>query len=233
VPLFETEPPVLVRERVTSGYRGPRKKVLIVDDITENRALIADFLRGLDFTTSEAADGSAGIALAQAERPDLIVMDNVMPVMSGVEATRRLREQAAFRELPIIAISASASAEDRQRSQAAGVNAFLLKPVDFSELLAQIAGLLDLTWTYQDEDPAGADTDRTGATLVVPPAHEMQELHRLAMVGNMREIRRRAAQLASVDARYGGFADELDRLAQAYQSNAIRRFVEQYMASGG
>jgi hypothetical protein len=61
----------------------------------------------------------------------------------------------------------------------------------------------------------------------------MQELHRLAMVGNMREIRRRAAQLASTDARYSGFADELDRLAQGYQSNAIRRFVEQHMPSGG
>ncbi len=61
----------------------------------------------------------------------------------------------------------------------------------------------------------------------------MHELHRLAMVGNMREIRRRAAHLASQDERLRPFASELDRLAQGYQSNAIRRFVEEHMTSGG
>ena len=123
-----------------------------------------------------------------------------------------------------------ARTEDRALSLAAGVDAFLLKPIDFPELLNQIETLLQLTWTYKDEDEVAIGTGPTAALpLVAPPAPEMRELHRLAMVGNMREIRRRAAQLGGMDARYAGFAGELDRLAQGYQSNAIRRFVEQHM----
>ena len=78
-------------ERTVTGYRGPRKKVLVIDDVPENRALIIDYLEPLDFMVSEAADGRAGIEAAQVVRPDLILMDNVMPVMNGLEATRRLR----------------------------------------------------------------------------------------------------------------------------------------------
>jgi PAS domain S-box-containing protein len=150
VPALEAAPAAAPRERVVTGYRGPRKKVLIVDDVTENRALVADFLKSLDFTLAEAADGNAGLEQARAVRPDLILMDNVMPVMSGLEATRRLRQQAALAHTPIIAISASVSRADRERSLAAGVDAFLQKPIDFNDLLNNIAGLLKLSWTYED-----------------------------------------------------------------------------------
>jgi len=230
MPTLEADVPAPPRERVTTGYRGPRKKVLIVDDIAENRRLVADFLRSLDFTLAEAGDGRDGLAQAEASPPDLILMDNVMPVMGGVEATRLLREQPAFRNVPIIAISASAAPADRERSLAAGVDAFMLKPIDFAELLLHIEGLLQLSWTYQDEEQGGTGAGGGTAPLVAPPAEEMHELHRLAMVGNMREIRRRAAQLGKLEERYRPFAVELDRLAQGYQSNAIRRFVEQHMA---
>jgi len=151
VPVLDAEPIAAPRERVVTGYRGPRKKVLIVDDVAENRALVVDFLKSLDFAMAEAADGSAGLEQASAVRPDLILMDNVMPVMSGLEATRRLREQQAFANVPIIAVSASASRADRERSLAAGVNAFLHKPIDFNDLLRDIGALLNLTWTYEGD----------------------------------------------------------------------------------
>jgi len=151
LPVLEAAPAAAPRGRVVTGYRGPRKKLLIVDDVAENRALVVDFLKSLDFKLAEAADGDAGIEQARAVQPDLILMDNVMPVMSGLEATRRLRQQPAFTRVPIIAVSASASRADRERSLAAGVDAFLHKPIDFNDLLNNIAGLLKLTWTYQDD----------------------------------------------------------------------------------
>ena len=143
------------RERVVTGYEGPRKKVLIVDDMAANRSLIADFLRSLDFSLGEAEDGMTGIERARATKPDLILMDSVMPVMNGLEATRRLRAEPALQSIPIITISASASPVDRQRSLAAGVDDFLNKPIDFHELLEKIGSLLQLRWTYGNVDGVG------------------------------------------------------------------------------
>ncbi|TMH11647.1 MAG: PAS domain S-box protein [Betaproteobacteria bacterium] len=150
LPVVETAAVSTSRSRVVTGYEGPRKKVLVADDIAENRALVVDFLRMLDFATAEAANGVAALIEARAFVPDLILMDNVMPLMGGVEATRRLREDRDFDAVPIIAVSASASQTDRERSLAAGVNAFLHKPVDFDELLKAMQSLLRVTWTYRD-----------------------------------------------------------------------------------
>jgi len=231
LPLVETAAAMAPRERVVTGYEGPRKKILIVDDIAENRALMVDYLGMLDFATGEASDGRAGLEQARAMQPDLILMDNVMPVMSGLEATRRLRQQEAFANVPIIAVSASASQADRERSLAVGVDAFLHKPIDFNELLKSIRSLLQVTWTYKDDNPPASGANAPGA-LLPPPREEMEVLHRLAMMGNMREIRARAAHLAALDARYAPFAMELNRLALGYQSSAIRRFVEQHLDGG-
>jgi CheY-like chemotaxis protein len=74
--------------------------------------------------------------------------------MSGLEAARRLRGHPALRDVPIIAISASASSADRKRSLAAGVDAFLNKPIDLDELLDHVATLLQLTWVHSGEADA-------------------------------------------------------------------------------
>jgi PAS domain S-box-containing protein len=151
LPVVEAAPAVVPRGRVVTGYRGPRKRLLVVDDVAENRALVVDFLKSLDFTMVEAADGQACLEQARKVHPDLILMDNVMPVMSGLEATRQLRQQPALARVPIVAISASATRADRERSLAAGVDAFLHKPIDFNDLLDNIGGLLNLTWTYKED----------------------------------------------------------------------------------
>ena len=126
-------------ERVATGYDGVRKKVLVVDDVAENRMLLVDMLRPLGFLTFEAANGKEGLERAQELMPDLIVMDNVMPVMSGLESTRRLRELPAFKQVPVIAISASASQDDRANAVAAGATDFVTKPFRATQLL----GLLE------------------------------------------------------------------------------------------
>ncbi|HEX6708255.1 MAG TPA: PAS domain S-box protein [Albitalea sp.] len=227
VGVLPTEAVDTPRQRAVAGYRGPRKRVLVVDDVLENRALIGDYLRPLDFTVGEAVDGEAGVELARTMRPDLILMDNVMPVMSGLEATRRLRQDPDVRGVPIIAISASASQNDRDRSFAAGADAFLHKPIDFDELLRHMAALLQLSWVYEAEDEKPAP-----GSMVLPPREHMQALHHLAMMGNMREIRQHAAQIAEMDSRYRPFADKLDRMAQGFESGAIRRFVEMHLRQG-
>jgi CheY-like chemotaxis protein len=155
---FEIELPVAqarvvqdAADAIVIGYCGPRRKVLVADDVPANRALVASFLKSLDFTLAEAGDGLQAIEMAQALHPDLIVMDNRMPVMGGLEATRSLREHAEFARVPIIAISASAAPADRERTLSAGADAFLAKPLDLDELLMQIGPLMKLQWVYPDE----------------------------------------------------------------------------------
>ncbi|HMC16130.1 MAG TPA: ATP-binding protein, partial [Albitalea sp.] len=125
-----------IEDRVAIGYDGVRKKVLVVDDVPENRSLLVDMLRPLGFLVFEAADGLQGLERAETVRPDVILMDNVMPVMSGLEATRRLREMPALKDVPVLTISASATQDDRDSARAAGATDFVTKPLRATQLLA-------------------------------------------------------------------------------------------------
>ena len=214
--------------KTVTGYAGPRKKVLLVDDIAENRAVVADLLTPLGFDVTEAANGCEGVELAQRVRPDLILMDVAMPELDGLEATRLLRQQEAFREVPIIATSASVSASDSEQSLAAGMNAFLPKPLDADKLLDQMARLLRLEWIYA---PTKARSERDALPLVIPPVKEMEVLYRLARLGNMRDIMAYADRLASQDECYRPFTDNLSALAKSYQSQAVLRLVEEHRQS--
>jgi signal transduction histidine kinase/ActR/RegA family two-component response regulator len=131
VPAETAKPP----ERVAVGYEGERKTVLVVDDVPQNRTLLIDMLRPLGFSVVEAQDGRDGLERAKALQPDLILMDNVMPVMDGLEATRRLREVPALQGVPVFSISASAGIDGPQRALEAGANAFLTKPFRAAQLL--------------------------------------------------------------------------------------------------
>jgi CheY-like chemotaxis protein len=147
---FELTLPLVQREaapapeRIVIGYEGARKTVLVIDDVTLNRELLMDMLRPLGFDTVEARDGLEGLERAQALLPNLILMDNLMPVMDGLEATRRLRKLPTLKDVPVIAISASAAADGEERALQAGASAFLKKPFRANQLLTLIEQLLGL-----------------------------------------------------------------------------------------
>ncbi|MDR7296380.1 signal transduction histidine kinase [Pelomonas aquatica] len=125
-------------------YPGPPRRVLVVDDVAANRTLMCDFLTNAGFEVAQASDGSELLAAARRFRPDLIVMDSVMPSVDGVEATRRLRQDAELGGVPVIAVSASATAEHRAACLQAGVNVFLTKPVSLEALRGHIGEQLGL-----------------------------------------------------------------------------------------
>jgi len=216
-------------EGVITGYAGPRRTILVVDDVAENRAVVVDLLGQLGFEMVQAANGREGLEQAHARQPDLILMDMVMPEMDGLEATRRLRQLPALKDLPIVAISASATGSDEDKCLAAGANAFIPKPIDLGRLLRQVAALLKLDWIYALPAAGPPREPQAVEPLVIPPVEEMEILRRLAQVGNMRDILRHAAHLAELDARYRPFADQLRLLAKGYQSKSILSLVERYL----
>jgi signal transduction histidine kinase/ActR/RegA family two-component response regulator len=158
VPYAEQKPTSSAPRRLPTGYAGPRRAVLVVDDVPANRGVLRDALTLLDFTLIEAENGEQGVQKAIEVQPDLVMMDNFMPVMDGLEATRRIRQVEGLKQVPIIAISASAATVDKERALQSGANAFLPKPVDLQELLRLVSRLLDLTWVY--ETPAGDERPR-------------------------------------------------------------------------
>ncbi|TAK84016.1 MAG: response regulator [Aquabacterium sp.] len=133
-----------------TGYAGVRRKVLVVDDVQANRAMLADLLRPLGFQTLEAADGQQALDVLRAnDGVDLVFMDQAMPVMDGMEATRRIRALPGGDRLPVIALSAHASNVDRNDALGAGADAFVSKPFARNVLLEQVGRLLKLEWVRE------------------------------------------------------------------------------------
>jgi len=117
-------------------------KILLVEDNEMNRDMLSRRLIRRGFDVVLAVDGEEGIASANAEKPDLILMDMSLPVLDGWEATRRLKAAAATREIPILGLTAHSMANDRERVLEAGCDDYDTKPVDLPRLLAKIEALL-------------------------------------------------------------------------------------------
>jgi signal transduction histidine kinase len=130
------------------GYLGERRRILVTDDVPANRAVLVAMLGALDFHVIEAANGWDTLKEVVRARPDLILIDLAMPLMDGWETIRGLRRTPEGAEVPVIATSASTTAEVESSSRAAGANAFVGKPMQESTLLQVIATLLQLEWLY-------------------------------------------------------------------------------------
>jgi two-component system, cell cycle response regulator DivK len=111
------------------------KTILYVEDNAPNRMIVRDLLKRTTYTLIEADDGEAGVAMALARRPDLILMDIQLPKISGLEAIRRLRAESATAATPIIAITSFALSGDDQKVKQAGATAYLTKPYSPFDLL--------------------------------------------------------------------------------------------------
>ena len=118
------------------------KTILYVEDNEMNRQIVRDLLKRTTYKLIEAYDGEAGVAKALEARPDLILMDIQLPKISGLEATRRLRAEAATAATPIIAITSFALSGDEQKAKEAGATAYLAKPYSPRDLMALIRRIL-------------------------------------------------------------------------------------------
>ena len=118
------------------------KTILYVEDNEMNRQLVRDLLKRTAYQLVEAHDGEAGVAKALEIRPDLILMDIQLPKISGMEAMRRLRAEAATAGTPIIAITSFALSGDDQKAKEAGATAYLAKPYSPRDLMALIRKIL-------------------------------------------------------------------------------------------
>ncbi len=235
---FEAEFPVVdmiienqetVRPKIT-GYSGKPQHVLVVDDKLDNRMVLLHLLEPLGFKVTLAEDGKDGVDQACELHPDLILLDLVMPVMTGFEAIKKIRHTQELKETPVIAISASTVDMDQKKSGAMGFNAFLLKPVRVSKLFALMETFLSIDWVYE-EIPAeeAASAPQAEREFVPPPQEKLEELYECAILGKMRQIREHATQLETLDGCYTPFARRLRELAKEFEKKQIIDLIKGYM----
>jgi len=114
------------------------ERILVVEDNDKNLKLARDLLEWAGFVVEAATTGEDAVAVALTSTPDLILMDLQLPGIDGFEALTRLREHDETRRVPVVALTASAMAMDRERALAAGFDGFLEKPIDVRAFPGQV-----------------------------------------------------------------------------------------------
>jgi len=114
------------------------KRILVVEDQEDNRQILRDLLGSAGFEMLEAVDGEAALTAAATHRPDLILMDIQLPTLDGYEATRRIKADAALRDIPVIVVTSYALGGDEDKARAAGCDDYVTKPYSPRALLAKI-----------------------------------------------------------------------------------------------
>jgi signal transduction histidine kinase/DNA-binding response OmpR family regulator len=159
----------------------PEYRILIVEDQLENQLLLARLMQSVGFPVKVAENGEQGVQLFQSWQPHLIWMDRRMPVMDGLEATRRIRELPGGTEVKIVAVTASAFTEQRDEMLKAGMDDFVRKPYRFNEIYETLSKQLGVQYTYADADALAAEEENdvvlTAQMLAALPQDMRRELH--------------------------------------------------------
>jgi PAS domain S-box-containing protein len=208
-------------------------KILIVDDVQANRAVLINLLEPLGFEVQEAKNGEVALKQTSQFYPDIIIMDIRMPVMDGLECTRRIRQELGMTEILIITLSASVFAHSQQNSFQAGSNAFLSKPVQADQLFQLLAKHAPLEWIYESE--TGVDKSKSVETTLnhqtssLLPSHEQfNELLNLAKSGKIQMIINQINELTKQFPN-SSVLEELLQLAKNFKLKNLKDLLTKYI----
>ncbi len=202
-------------------------RILIVEDTYESRALLRTMLELTGMEVREAENGLEGLRLFREWAPGLVLMDMRMPVMDGYEAIRRIKATDQGKKTPIIAITASAFEEDRQKVLATGADDFMRKPVIAEELFDKIRNQLGLVYLYSEEEPPAPEAlDRTEARKRSGRLSEdlADKLSRALSVLDLHTFKQLLPEVATHSPE---LANELRRLADRYEISALADILEE------
>jgi PAS domain S-box-containing protein len=211
---------------IRAGTIAPR--ILVVDDQVENRDWLIKLLTSIGFSVRGADNGEAAIRDWERWNPQLILMDVHMPVMDGLEATRRIKAEPRGKETAIVVLTASAMAEDRRDVSQSGADDFLGKPCREEELLGKIRTLLGIAYDYEEISEAEEQPDYSAGPLIAErlgklPQDLIEQLRDATLNGNKKLLDK-----LIVTVRETGDADSaqvLQHLAGNYQYDALTRLL--------
>ena len=234
IPIERGDAGVAIREsapRRVIGIRAGREapKILVVDDQFENRDWLMKLLPSIGFSVRSADNGKAAIRSWEEWNPRLILMDVHMPVMDGLEATRRIKADARGRETAIVVVTANAMDDDRLAVFKSGADDFLTKPCREGELLEKVGALLNLTYDYEepgeaDGQPLAANAAPSADRLGQLPLELVEELRNATLTGNKRLLDKLILKVRETED--AGSAHALKELADKYEYDALTQLLE-------
>ena len=203
----------------------PEYRILIVEDQRDNQLLLSKLMKNVGFQAKVTENGAQAVSLFQSWRPQLIWMDRRMPVMDGLEATRRIRELPGGREVKIVAVTASVFMEQRDEILKAGMDDVVRKPYRFNEIYECMAQQLGVQYTYAEAQDAQEVSDLvlTAGMLAVLPPDLHRELHDAAESLDGERITAVIGQVASFDSK---LHKTLSRLADNFDYPAILKALQ-------
>jgi len=189
----------------------PRLRILIAEDNNENRMLLHEILKSFDLDLREALNGQEAVDITAAWHPHLIWMDIRMPIMNGMEATRRIRAMELGCQPKIVALTAHALEEERHEIQNAGCDDFLRKPYRESDLLDVMGRNLGLSYVYelQEETNVNSLTEIRPEQWAALPKELLNVLHQAALELDTTQVQSLLAQINSYDAQIGKAVETL------------------------
>ena len=224
-------------QNLIQGYEGERKTILVIDDRWENRSVITNLLSPLGFKVIEAEDGEGGLKTAEAELPDLIITDLIMPILDGYELLDIIRNSSIdkLRDVPVLISSAHAFDSDKNQSFQAGANDFLSKPVQADLLLNSIQNNLNLVWEHTNNE------NRSKMKLISkknpensieigdknrPSDQELKLLYDLSKKGLINDLNNQLERLKNTNPKYEEFTNEILGMAKDFKIKKIQLFLQ-------
>ena len=203
--------------------------MLIADDNADNRQVLSQFLRSLGFDVLEAHNGVHAVQAAQSSRPDLILMDLVMPLKDGIQAARDIRNSPDIAGIPIVGISASAFPTTRAQCADAGCQAFITKPVRLEEVSALVEKILNIEWTYASDTTMNkmpSPSSPEPPSLALLPRAALRNVYELARSGDVHRLEQRLRQLRSHTPGMEPAIDALLRCVSEFDMTRLRTLLQ-------
>ncbi len=212
-----------------------RRKILVVDDTPLTGRLLVDLLSARDFDVCSAASGPEALEVLEKQRPDLVLLDVVMPAMSGYEVCRKIRESEETRLLPVVMVTALDPAEERVKGIEAGADDFLSKPINTAELLARVRSLLRIRelheqlaeWSHTLERRVEEQVEKLGRLERLRGFFSPQVAELISADDGMLEPHRRNVSVVFTDLR--GFTE----FAESAEPEEVMEVLREYHAEMG
>ncbi len=192
-------------------------KILVVDDAETNRAMLIELLTRVNLDVLPAVNGHEAVLLAQEYRPDVVLMDIRMPVMDGYEATTRIKNDLAPKDIPVIALTASTTGIEKEKRVAAGFDGYLLKPLKVSRLIGELSRYLDYAETSGPDVSAASEASMDQLLERIEHIPELKRIMKETILPMCEELSL-AMKMSDIKA----FGKKLTTLGEDYNVEALR-----------